>query len=154
MPVMYFEKRCDPSEKKNSTAALCKLVPVWKHRRAQIPMASGRRCIRAVAVSPRHLYNTEMKQHADSRGFEPAQYKIFAAASALVGPVLLDCQIVFAAPMRCSGEQKICITNCNKSTDRSSISICVTNCGARQSVCMKTGCWDSGFQKYCGLLKQ
>jgi hypothetical protein len=56
--------------------------------------------------------------------------------------------------MRCSGEQKTCITACNKSPDRSSISTCVTNCGARQSICMKTGCWDTGFQKYCGLLKQ
>ena len=59
-----------------------------------------------------------------------------------------------AAPMRCSGEQKTCIVACNKSPDRSSISTCVTNCGLRQSLCMKTGCWDTGFQKYCGLLKQ
>jgi hypothetical protein len=56
--------------------------------------------------------------------------------------------------MRCSGEQNTCIANCKKNPDRSFLSICVTNCGARQSICLKTGCWDSGVQKYCGLLKQ
>ena len=59
-----------------------------------------------------------------------------------------------SAPMRCSGEEKICIANCKKSLDRSSISTCLTNCGLRQSACMKSGCWDSGPQRYCGLLKQ
>jgi len=83
-----------------------------------------------------------------------AQRKTLIVAAALLDLVALDCQIAPAAPMRCSGEQKICIANCNKSPDRSSIPTCVTNCGARQSLCMKTGCWDSGFQKYCGLLKQ
>ena len=76
------------------------------------------------------------------------------AAAALISLMALDSQIASAAPMRCSGEQKICIANCSKSPDRSTIPTCVTNCGARQSLCMKTGCWDSGFQKYCGLLKQ
>jgi predicted RNA-binding Zn ribbon-like protein len=59
-----------------------------------------------------------------------------------------------AAAMRCSGEQKTCIANCDKSRDRSKLSTCLTSCGARQSTCMKTGCWNSGVQKYCGLLKQ
>jgi hypothetical protein len=68
--------------------------------------------------------------------------------------VLLFIEAAVAAPMRCSGEQKTCITACNKSLDKSLISTCVTNCGLRQSLCMKTGCWDTGFQKYCGLLKQ
>jgi hypothetical protein len=75
-------------------------------------------------------------------------------AAALIGLGLLCAGAAFAAPMRCSGEQKTCITACNKSPDRNSISTCVTNCGQRQSLCMKTGCWDNGFQKYCGLLKQ
>ena len=60
----------------------------------------------------------------------------------------------FSAPMRCSGEEKVCIAACKKSLDRSSISTCLTNCGLRQSACMKSGCWDSGPQRYCGLLKQ
>jgi hypothetical protein len=59
-----------------------------------------------------------------------------------------------SAPMRCSGEEKVCIANCKKSLDRASISVCLTNCGVRQSACLKTGCWNSGPQRYCGLLKQ
>src|SRR5262245_15606917 len=66
---------------------------------------------------------------------------------------LFSCHSAFV-PMRCSGEQTTCIANCKKNPDRSFLSVCVTNCGARQSICMKTGCWDSGVQKYCGLLKQ
>lgn len=72
----------------------------------------------------------------------------------LVAFGMLCAAAAFAAPMRCSGEQKTCIANCNKSPDRGLLSTCVTNCGLRQAMCMKTGCWDGGFQKYCGLLKQ
>ncbi|HUL89947.1 MAG TPA: hypothetical protein VLU23_17425 [Pseudolabrys sp.] len=71
-----------------------------------------------------------------------------------VGIVLASAQAAVAAPMRCSGEQTICISSCKKNPDRSTLSICITNCGVRQSACMKNGCWDSGIQKYCGLLKQ
>ena len=67
---------------------------------------------------------------------------------------LLSTAPAFSAPMRCSGEEKVCIAACKKSIDRSSLSTCLTNCGLRQSVCMKSGCWDSGPQRYCGLLKQ
>ena len=67
---------------------------------------------------------------------------------------LLFCDGVFAVPMRCSGEQTTCIASCKKNPDRSYLSICITDCGARQSICMRTGCWDNGVQKYCGLQKQ
>jgi len=83
-----------------------------------------------------------------------AQRRAFGAVAGLFSLIVMDSQIAMAAAMRCSGEQRICITGCNKSPDRSTIRACVTACGARQSLCMKTGCWDSGFQKYCGLLKQ
>jgi len=83
-----------------------------------------------------------------------AQHKAVVAAAGLFSLIAFDSQIAFAAPMRCSGEQKICIASCNKNPDRSVIPACVTACGARQSFCMKTGCWDSGAQRYCGLLKQ
>ncbi len=79
--------------------------------------------------------------------------RILAAVFA-VSLALLCCQDAFAVPMRCSGEQTACIATCKRNLDRSYVSICVTNCGARQSMCMRTGCWDSGVQKYCGLLKQ
>ena len=68
--------------------------------------------------------------------------------------VLLSTAPAFSAPMRCSGEEKVCIAACKKSLDRSSLSTCLTNCGLRQSACMRSGCWDSGPQRYCGLLKQ
>ena len=67
---------------------------------------------------------------------------------------LLSTAPAFSAPMRCSGEEKICIAACKKSLNRTSISTCLTGCGLRQSACMKSGCWDSGPQRYCGLLKQ
>ena len=78
-----------------------------------------------------------------------AALAVIAAACAL-----LSTAPAFSAPMRCSGEEKICIAACKKSLNRSSISTCLTNCGLRQSACMKSGCWNSGPQKYCGLLKQ
>ncbi len=59
-----------------------------------------------------------------------------------------------AAPMRCSGEQKICLTACNKTAKGAAVSVCFTNCGQRQAMCVKTGCWDNGNQKYCGLLRE
>jgi hypothetical protein len=93
-----------------------------------------------------------MKQQNDSRACVPLG-KI-AAAIWIVGLALLCWRPTFATPMRCSGEQKTCIANCAKSPPGSSISLCLTNCGARQSMCMKTGCWDNGTQRYCGLLKQ
>jgi len=95
-----------------------------------------------------------MKQRNDSRPCARLG-KIAVAVVWIAGLALLLCwHSVFATPMRCSGEQKTCIANCAKSPARSSISFCLTNCGARQSMCMKTGCWDNGTQRYCGLLKQ
>lgn len=59
-----------------------------------------------------------------------------------------------AAAMRCSGEQTACIAACKKSAPAAALSMCITNCGQRQAICVKSGCWDSGTQKYCGLLRQ
>ena len=73
---------------------------------------------------------------------------------AVCAGLLLSTAAAFAQPMRCSGEQKTCIANCQKIPNRAIIPTCVTNCGARQSACMKTSCWDSGTFKYCGLMKQ
>lgn len=91
-----------------------------------------------------------MNQFLDS--LAPPARRILVIIAA--GIVLASAQAAAAAPMRCSGEQTACVTGCKKNPDRSTLSICITNCGLRQSVCMKTGCWDSGMQKYCGLLKQ
>ena len=81
-------------------------------------------------------------------------HRIASLVAISLAIALLSNAPAFSAPMRCSGEEKMCIAACKKSLDRSSISACVTNCGLRQSACMKSGCWDSGPQRYCGLLKQ
>jgi hypothetical protein len=92
-------------------------------------------------------------QRIDSRDARPLR-----GIAALIGIsaafALLPSAPAVSAPMRCSGEEKVCIAACKKSLDRSSLSTCLTNCGLRQSACIKSGCWDSGPQRYCGLLKQ
>lgn len=70
------------------------------------------------------------------------------------GLALLCAQAAFADPMKCSGEQKTCLANCSTAVKGGALSICVTNCGQRQAMCVKTGCWDNGSQKYCGLLRR
>lgn len=72
--------------------------------------------------------------------------------AALFALALLGAQIARAEPMKCSGEEKTCLTNCRKIA-RVAVSVCATGCGARLSACMKTGCWDTGAQRYCGLAK-
>lgn len=81
-------------------------------------------------------------------------YKILSAAAAVAGLCLLCSHTALAEPMKCSGEQKACIASCNRSPNRASISVCITNCGTRQAMCVRTGCWDNGMQKYCGLARQ
>jgi len=108
----------------------------------------------AIAVRGHAAYNGNMRRSGDSPASTYVTRKIIAAVATLAAVTLLCLQPAFAAPMRCSGEENICITGCKKSTDRASIPTCITNCGLRQSLCKKTGCWDSGVQKYCGLLKQ
>jgi len=93
-----------------------------------------------------------MQCFADSQGHHPARHKIVTGLVALLA--LLFPQAAFANAMRCSGEETICINSCKKNPDRSTLSSCITNCGVRRTVCRRTGCWDSGTQKYCGLLKQ
>jgi hypothetical protein len=95
-----------------------------------------------------------MERRADSHLPDPARHKTVTGVIALLGLALLCVQTVRAAPMRCSGEESICINSCKKNPDKSIMSICATNCGVRNAMCKKTGCWDSGSQKYCGLLKQ
>ncbi len=77
-------------------------------------------------------------------------YLIAAAA----GASLLYCKPVSAAAMRCSGEEKTCLSNCTKILDSASNSTCVNHCRARQTLCLHIGCWDNGTVRYCGLLKK
>lgn len=73
-------------------------------------------------------------------------------AAALFALALLGAQAAIADPMKCSGEEKTCLTACKKAA-RVTVSVCLTGCGARLSACVKTGCWDNGAQRYCGLAK-
>jgi hypothetical protein len=82
------------------------------------------------------------------------KYKVIYAVAASFGIYLFCSQPMLAAPMRCSGEHQVCVSNCAKSTDRDIVSTCVGNCRARQAACMQTGCWDNGMNRYCGLVKQ
>jgi hypothetical protein len=67
--------------------------------------------------------------------------------------VLSSIMVSQADPMKCSNEEKTCATAC-KTAARGPVNTCLTACGARASYCMKTGCWDNGAQRYCGLAKQ
>ena len=70
----------------------------------------------------------------------------------LAALVLSGAPTAMAEPMKCSGEEKTCITACRK-TARMPVNVCLTGCGARLSACLKTGCWNDGTQRYCGLAK-
>jgi len=58
-----------------------------------------------------------------------------------------------AEPMKCGGEEKTCQQACAK-VPTATKSACLTECGVRKSACMRTGCWDNGQIRYCGLMKQ
>ena len=72
--------------------------------------------------------------------------------AALAGFYLLWSGAVSAEPMKCGGEQKTCIASCKMVPNR--LSACLTLCSARQAYCVRTGCWDDGLRRYCGLAKQ
>jgi hypothetical protein len=77
--------------------------------------------------------------------------KILAFLAAMTGLALLGLPAL-AAPMLCSGEQKLCIANCGPAA--AGPSMCVTACAQRKAACLRTGCWDNGRQRYCGLTRQ
>ena len=58
-----------------------------------------------------------------------------------------------AQPMKCSGEEATCQQACAK-RPAATKSACLTECGVRRNICMRTGCWDDGRLRYCGLSKQ
>lgn len=72
--------------------------------------------------------------------------------AALFAFALMAAQAATAEPMKCSGEEKTCSTSCRKAA-RIAVSTCLTDCGTRLSACMRTGCWDNGVSRYCGLAK-
>ena len=70
-----------------------------------------------------------------------------------IGIFLLSAQAALADPMKCSGEEKTCVTNCSKFA-RTTVSQCLEACRMSRIICLRTGCWDTGTNRYCGLMKQ
>ena len=66
---------------------------------------------------------------------------------------LLGAQALRAEPMKCSGEEKTCNTTCLKNGRAAPIN-CREICHVALQICMRTGCWDNGAGRYCGLMKQ
>ena len=59
-----------------------------------------------------------------------------------------------AAAMDCGGQTKTCLANCAAIRGRPEFPLCVKDCQARQTFCMRTSCWNDGPTRYCGLLRR
>jgi hypothetical protein len=70
------------------------------------------------------------------------------------GFILLAAQSVQAEPMKCSGENKTCLSACARMTVPAVLAACLDNCRSVQKACLRNGCWDNGSSRYCGLMKQ
>jgi len=82
------------------------------------------------------------------------KHQAIRAIAAAAAMLLLCHEAALADAVRCSNEQKACVTACVKPNDPASTRVCITNCAQRQVVCRRTGCWDNGTRTYCGLLRQ
>ncbi len=80
--------------------------------------------------------------------------KTICVMVACLGVYLLVPERASADAMVCSGEEQACIAKCPKFTNPSITSNCVTNCHTRRSICMRTGCWDNGTVRFCGLARR
>ena len=67
--------------------------------------------------------------------------------------ILAGAHAALAEPMKCSGEQKTCTTVCAR-LPAGQIQLCMENCRVSQANCMRSGCWASGANRYCGLMKK
>jgi hypothetical protein len=75
-------------------------------------------------------------------------------ALAMAASLTLLTASALAAPMKCSGEQKTCVTVCQKTINPALQAQCIADCRTRLNYCRQTGCWDNGTSRYCGLLRQ
>lgn len=66
---------------------------------------------------------------------------------------LVGVQAVRAEPMKCSGEQKTCLSACAR-MPAGQAQPCLEGCRASQAYCIRSGCWQNGASRYCGLTKQ
>lgn len=67
--------------------------------------------------------------------------------------VLIGAQAARAEPMKCSGEQKTCLSTCAR-MPAGQAQTCLEGCRASQAYCVRSGCWQNGNSRYCGLTKQ
>ena len=67
--------------------------------------------------------------------------------------ILIDAQTALAEPMKCSGEQKTCQNACAR-MPIGQVQACLEGCRASQAYCLRSGCWQNGANRYCGLTKQ
>jgi hypothetical protein len=77
--------------------------------------------------------------------------KVTAAVAFAV--VLISAQTALAEPMKCSGEQKTCQSACAR-MPAGQVQPCLEGCRASQAYCIRSGCWQNGASRYCGLTKQ
>ena len=80
-------------------------------------------------------------------------YKITFAIAACLGLFLFASPGARSEPMKCSGEQKTCNAKC-VGLSGALASNCAETCRAIHKACIRTGCWDTGRSRYCGLMKQ
>ena len=78
----------------------------------------------------------------------------FILAAAALFALLSSATPGHAAAMKCADEHKACVAGCAKLQNRNNIPVCVTNCHARNSICIHTGCWDNGVNRYCNYLRK
>jgi len=76
------------------------------------------------------------------------------AIAAVMALMVLFADTAAADPMRCSTENQACAAGCEKFEDQKVWGACMTACTQRQTICQRTGCWDDGSFRYCGLLRQ
>jgi hypothetical protein len=79
---------------------------------------------------------------------------ITRAVAVAAGVFLLWSGTAVAEPMKCSGEQQMCLKSCTTLTDATRQKACINICGQRQAACRQNGCWNNGNSTYCGLLRQ
>ena len=75
---------------------------------------------------------------------------VVAIAAAVV---IIGAQAAQAEPMKCSGEQKTCLSACARMS-AGQAQACLEGCRASQAYCVRSGCWQNGATRYCGLMKQ
>lgn len=65
----------------------------------------------------------------------------------------IGAQAALAEPMKCSGEQKTCLSSCQR-MPAGQAQACLEDCRVSLAYCMRSGCWQHGANRYCGLTKQ